>query len=575
METTASAATTHATRASNGIGLSARLYVAGVAAVAGAAASVALLSLDLTVGNVLAFLPLAAGAAAASFLVVGTERNHGFSPAIVCTLAAVLLLPPALVLLVPIAQHLPDLVRRRYPWYIQLFNVSNYALNALAAWAAFAAVSSAVPGGPDLALALGGAAAAVVYVVANHTLLAIALRLARGHSFRDSGLFSSHGLWTDIGLAGLGVALAAFWRSNPYLAPSLIAPLIVIHRSFVVLADLSASDSRFRAIFASTAMGSRLTDLEGRLLESNRSYQELLGFADAELAGMTQESLTHSDDRARDRELFAEMVAGRRESYRLEKRFVRKDGSHFWAQLTSSLVRDADHKPSFTIGMVQDVTRRKELEQELRQSREETIYRLARAAELRNEETGRHIERVSRYCSLLAQRLGMEPAQAELLRLASPLHDVGKIAIPDRILLKPGRFAPDERRQMEAHAELGYGMLADSGHELLELAALVALTHHERYDGTGYPRGLAGDAIPLEGRILAVADVFDALTSDRVYRPALGLEDTLEILRAGRGTHFDPLVLDAFLDSLPAVVSIGSMYADSPAEASLLDSQAC
>ena len=199
---------------------------------------------------------------------------------------------------------------------------------------------------------------------------------------------------------------------------------------------------------------------------------------------------------------------------------------------------------------------------QLRRSREETIYRLARAAEFRNDETGRHIERVSRYCWLLAQRLGMPPARSELLRLASPLHDIGKIAIPDSLLLKPGAFTPEERRQMEAHAELGHGILADSGHELLELAALVALTHHEHYDGAGYPRGLAGEEIPLEGRITAVADVFDALTSHRVYRPALSLEETLRILREGRGRHFDPVVLDAFVESLPAVVAIRDEYAD-------------
>ena len=574
METIASGARRNVRRGTGSLAGSARIYIAGVAAAAGVGTTAALVTFEPHVGELLAFLVLAAGAAAASFLIVPTSRNHGFSPAIVFVLAAALLLPPALVLLVPVAQHVPDLLRRRSPWYIQLFNVSNYALDALAAWTVVTIVDRSLAGSPDLRLALGGAAACLVYVVANHVLLATALRLARGHSFRESALFFGHALWIDVGLAGLGVALAAFWRSNPYLAPALIAPLVLIHRSFAVLADLRASESRFRAVFESTAMGSRLTDLDGRLLESNRSYQELLGYTKDELPGMSQESLTHVADRPHDRRLFAEMVAGVRDSYQLEKRFVRKDGSLVWAQLTNSLVRDADHKPRYTIGMVQDVTRRKQLEEDLRHSREETIYRLARAAELRDQETGQHIERVSRYCSLLAERLGIDPARGELLRLASPLHDVGKIAIPDRILLKPGTFTPEERRQMEAHAELGYRMLADSGHELLELAALVALTHHERFDGTGYPQGLAGADIPVEGRILAVADVFDALTSDRVYRPAMALDETLAILADGRGSHFDPLVLDAFLDSLPTVVSIRDMYADEPTETRVLATHA-
>jgi putative two-component system response regulator len=207
-------------------------------------------------------------------------------------------------------------------------------------------------------------------------------------------------------------------------------------------------------------------------------------------------------------------------------------------------------------------------EEELRRSREETIHRLARAAEFRSEETGRHIERVGRYCAMLAERLGLPRDRCELLRLASPLHDIGKIAIPDRLLLKPGALTDEERRQMQEHAELGYQMLAGSDHELLELAALVALTHHERPDGLGYPRGLAGDEIPLEGRITAVADVFDALTSDRVYRPALTSEAALRLLREGRATQFDARVLDAFVDSLPAVTAVRVSYRDEPASAS-------
>jgi putative two-component system response regulator len=198
---------------------------------------------------------------------------------------------------------------------------------------------------------------------------------------------------------------------------------------------------------------------------------------------------------------------------------------------------------------------------ELRRSREETIERLARAAETRDDATGLHITRVSRYCHTLARLLGLDPDRCELIRIVSPLHDIGKIAIPDRILLKPGPLSPGERAIMQGHAEAGHRMLLGSGEDLLELAALLAWTHHERYDGAGYPRRLAGTEIPIEGRIAAVADVFDALTSDRVYRPALALEEALEIIRAGRGTQFDPDVLDAFLGSLDEVVRIRDLAA--------------
>jgi len=217
-----------------------------------------------------------------------------------------------------------------------------------------------------------------------------------------------------------------------------------------------------------------------------------------------------------------------------------------------------------TTALRQAVTRLEGKEQELRRSHEETIHRLARAAEYRDKETGQHVERVSRYCSLLADRLDLDDERSELLRLAAPLHDIGKIAIPDRILLKPSHLTSDERGLMETHAEIGHRMLAGSGQQLLELAALIAWTHHEHYDGRGYPRGVSGDEIPLVGRIVAVADVFDALTSDRIYRPALPTEETLRVMREGRGAHFDPAVLDALFDSLPAALAIREEWPDLP-----------
>src|SRR5918995_168417 len=185
-------------------------------------------------------------------------------------------------------------------------------------------------------------------------------------------------------------------------------------------------------------------------------------------------------------------------------------------------------------------------EAELRRLREETIRRLSWAAEFRNQETGEHIIRMSLYCSLLARLAGLDAERTEDIRIASPMHDVGKIGIPDRILLKPGRLTEDERRVMEAHTEMGHRILAGSGVELLDLAAQMALTHHERIDGTGYPAGLAGDDIPIVGRIAAVADVFDALPSDRVYRPAFQVEEAREMMEKERGTQFDAELLDLF-----------------------------
>jgi putative two-component system response regulator len=201
-------------------------------------------------------------------------------------------------------------------------------------------------------------------------------------------------------------------------------------------------------------------------------------------------------------------------------------------------------------------------EGEARRLREETIRRLSWAAEFRNQETGQHIVRMSLYCALLARLAGIDAERTELIRIASPMHDVGKIGIPDRILLKPGVLTDEERQVMEAHAEMGHGILAGSNVELLDLAALMALTHHERIDGTGYPRGLAGDEIPLEGRIAAVADVFDALTSDRVYRPAYQPDEARRLMLEGRGTQFDPWLLDLFFGAFDEGLEIRRATAD-------------
>jgi putative two-component system response regulator len=184
---------------------------------------------------------------------------------------------------------------------------------------------------------------------------------------------------------------------------------------------------------------------------------------------------------------------------------------------------------------------------ELERAYGEIVKRLGRAIDYHDGVTGEHVERVSAYAYRIAVALGMSSERADLLHVASPLHDVGKIAIPDSILSKPGPLTAGERLEMERHTELGHELLAGSGSELLDVAAVVARTHHERWDGTGYPRGLEGEEIPLEGRIVAVADVYDALTSDRPYRRATSTEEARRYLLHQRGTAFDPAIVDAFL----------------------------
>jgi putative two-component system response regulator len=208
------------------------------------------------------------------------------------------------------------------------------------------------------------------------------------------------------------------------------------------------------------------------------------------------------------------------------------------------------------------IARLEKAEKDVRLSREETIQRLAIAAEFRDDETAQHIQRMSRYCALLARKAGEDAEQCELLRVASLMHDVGKIGTPDNILLKPGALTPEERTIMEQHCEIGYQILAGSKSALLDRAAEIALMHHEKVDGSGYPKGLKRDEINADGRIATIADVFDALTSDRVYKKAHPLGQAIDIMKEGRGTQFDPPLLDLFLDSMDEVLAIRDQFAD-------------
>jgi putative two-component system response regulator len=201
-------------------------------------------------------------------------------------------------------------------------------------------------------------------------------------------------------------------------------------------------------------------------------------------------------------------------------------------------------------------------EKEIWASQAETIFRLARLVEFRDEEAGHHLHRMSSYCKTISRAVSEDAEGCERLRLASQLHDVGKVAVPDSVLLKRGKLTPPEFEVIKGHSEIGYRMLSGSASRIVQLGAEVAYSHHERWDGSGYPRGLAATEIPREGRIAAVADVFDALTSDRVDRAALPSRTATELMREERGRHFDPELLDAFLGSMPEIEQTRLRYAD-------------
>ena len=199
---------------------------------------------------------------------------------------------------------------------------------------------------------------------------------------------------------------------------------------------------------------------------------------------------------------------------------------------------------------------------ELRKSQLDIIRCLGRAGEYRDNETGEHVIRMSKSCQALALAAGFSARRAELILYASPMHDVGKIGIPDNILLKPGRLTPEERVVMERHVEIGVDIIGEFDSPMLEMARQIAATHHEKWDGSGYPKGLAGEDIPLEGRIAAICDVFDALTSERPYKEAWPLEKAVKFIEENSGSHFDPTLARLFVEIIPDVVALREEYPD-------------
>lgn len=310
-------------------------------------------------------------------------------------------------------------------------------------------------------------------------------------------------------------------------------------------------------------------DADGHFTALNASWERALGWTREEMMHTPLLDFVHPDDRAATGAVMDRAADVGFELHSFENRYRCRDGSYRWLSWRAStdglqwyaVARDVTERKAREDEQLRQMSRmRSMLIERTRESRSsagaleiaetEIVRRLSMAVEWRDDDTGQHIDRVSRLCGLLARRAGLDSALWEPMRFASPLHDAGKVAIPDGILLKPGLLTAEERVIMQTHAQLGRELLRGSASPILELAATIAWTHHEKFDGSGYPRGIAGEDIPIEGRIVAIVDVFDALTSDRVYRPAFSLEQALTMMAADRGTHFDPRLLDVFFDAV-------------------------
>ncbi|NTU70449.1 MAG: HD domain-containing protein [Coriobacteriia bacterium] len=322
----------------------------------------------------------------------------------------------------------------------------------------------------------------------------------------------------------------------------------------------STSEARFQTVFAQAPLGIAIIEpASGMFREVNPAFCRILHRSRDELLTLSFRDITHPDDIAVSNRNNQQLTQGKIDSYTVEKRYLRSGGESVWVSLRVVSLVEGNGSPELHIGIMEDITDRRRAAGDLMESQMATIFALAKLAESRDDETGRHIECVQGLCRALAESLHTDIAFADriddefvnMLFNAAPLHDVGKVGVPDAILLKPGKLTPEEFEVIKSHTLIGAETLAavqgrHPTNAFIRMGADIARSHHERWDGTGYPDGLAGEQIPLTARIMAVADVYEALRSVRVYKAAMSHDEALRIIVEGAGTQFDPAVTGAF-----------------------------
>ncbi|WP_127478117.1 HD-GYP domain-containing protein [Sulfurivermis fontis] len=332
---------------------------------------------------------------------------------------------------------------------------------------------------------------------------------------------------------------------------------LLIQRSLgIVLASREAarrSEQYFRDTFDQAAVGIAHVGMDRRPLRVNQKMCDMLGYSAEELQALRVEDITHPDDMQSDLEQARRLLDDSIKTYTLEKRYLRKNGTTVWGNLTISLHRNAQGEPEYFIAVVEDISVRKAAEARAQHASSaldkallQLVQALTRSVEKRDPYTAGHHEHTSRLAAAIAQRMGLPADDVEGIRLGAQLHDLGNIYVPTEILNRPGKLNDFEYALVKTHPQVGYDILKDV--DLPWPVRDMILQHQERLDGSGYPQGLQGEAIGLGARIIAVADVVEAMTSHRPYRPALSLEQALAELRRGRGTVYDSRVVDACLD---------------------------
>lgn len=298
------------------------------------------------------------------------------------------------------------------------------------------------------------------------------------------------------------------------------------------------------------------TNTDNVITYANEKFCDLSGYAREEIIGLNCAVMIHEKHQLKSeceqiqRSLSKNKVANKVMAHRS------KNGCKYIVNNLFYPIADLHNNIVEHIQVMHDLTEIITLNEEIINTQKEVVLTLGAIGETRSKETGMHVKRVAEYSYLLAKLSGLNEDEASLLKQASPMHDIGKVGIPDDILNKPGKLTFNEFEIMKTHAELGYEMLKSSERTILKTSAIVAYTHHEKYDGSGYPRGLKGEDIPIYGRITAIADVYDALGHDRVYKKAWDMEDILDLFRTERAKHFDPKMIDLFFEHLDQFLSI-------------------
>jgi len=301
--------------------------------------------------------------------------------------------------------------------------------------------------------------------------------------------------------------------------------------------------------------------LDKQITYANESYCKISEYKKEELIGQPYSIIKHPD--VKDYEITRMWkFVDEGNVWKGTLKNISKTGKTHYSVTTIVPIKNKEGKILEYMGIRQDITEVINLHKEIEDTQREVIYKMGEIAETRSPETGYHVRRVAEYTKLLAIKAGLPESEANLLKHASPMHDIGKVGIPDSILNKPGKLTEDEFEIMKDHAQLGYDLLKNSNRPMLQTSAIVASQHHEKYDGTGYPNGLKGREIHIYGRISAICDVFDALGSERSYKKAWEMDKILEFIREGSGTHFDPHLTNLFLDNIDEFLKIKEEHDD-------------